>query len=471
MDTSKTLWRGSVFGILAAVFAVVAMILSPIAGLAVGTDDEVTADPSGVDLTAKGSITVHKHESPAWGDAPNDGTEITEPQSPALEGVKFTVKKVDIDLKVATNWEKISQLTYDSENNKAKVGDETYDLGDPASVDTNDDGVAVFGDLAVGVYLVEETDPGDNIIATKAEPFFVVVPLPHNNGWLYDVQVYPKNTVTTVDKTLDDSEAFTVGDPLYWNVTVTIPKGHATTLTSLVITDDFDIRVTDPRVVSVTLDGKDVDSSYYDVTIAGNKVTVTFNDDGLAALPKADKTGTLVVRYKALVGKDLVNGQIPNTANVVVNDSSTEVTTGTKSDWGRLNIFKYEGTDDNPETGTGLEGAVFKVFKKENATDEVAELTTDANGQANITLKAGTYWVKEITAPAGYKLKGDPQEVTVNTSEGGVWVKLANDKIDGPSLPVTGASGQLLMTVGGLAILLMASGALFVGVKRSRIEH
>ena len=52
-----------------------------------------------------------------------------------------------------------------------------------------------------------------------------------------------------------------------------------------------------------------------------------------------------------------------------------------------------------------LNGAVYGVYKNSNATGEVSRLTTNAKGvTGSATLNAGTYYVKEISAPKGYKL-------------------------------------------------------------------
>ena len=52
-----------------------------------------------------------------------------------------------------------------------------------------------------------------------------------------------------------------------------------------------------------------------------------------------------------------------------------------------------------------LNGAVYGVYKNSNATGEVSRLTTNSNGvTGSATLNAGTYYVKEISAPKGYNL-------------------------------------------------------------------
>lgn len=468
MDTSKTLWRGSVFGILAAVFAVVAMILSPIAGLAAGTDDEVTDDTGpalGNIVDQARSLTVHKHKDQVT-EAEANG-HLVEGLVDPLEGVEFSVTEVDLDLAVPANWEKISELTFVDGKVMHEGTEVPLKEATATTKTTNDSGVAKFEGLNQAVYLVRETGFGSHVITQKAAPFFVVLPMPDGENWLYDVHVYPKNTVTTVEKTLDDDNAHSQQDWVYWDVKVNIPAGSP--LAKLEISDTFDPRLTDFAVESVMIGTTPVTSGYSENTV-GQTVTVTFDEDGRQAIANeaADADKILTVRFKAKVGSLGDDGVIPNEANVLINESDATVESDS-TQWGQLKVFKYEGAD--AESGVALEGAVFKVYLDEGATQEVegVVLTTDSNGNAVVTLKVGDYWVKEITAPAGYKLLEGTMKVTVSangTTGVPFGLDVANEKIDGPDLPVTGASGQLLMTVGGLAILLMASGALFVGIKR-----
>ena len=83
-----------------------------------------------------------------------------------------------------------------------------------------------------------------------------------------------------------------------------------------------------------------------------------------------------------------------------------------------------ELTEGNP--GYSLEGAVFGIYKKEaDAKDDkdgskaIQLLQTDKNGdtQESGDLLPGTYWIKEIKAPRGYKRNSMPYSVTVKPKE------------------------------------------------------
>ncbi len=72
----------------------------------------------------------------------------------------------------------------------------------------------------------------------------------------------------------------------------------------------------------------------------------------------------------------------------------------------------------NGGEGTTLKGAQYEVYSDKAMTDMVGILVTDENGNSNtLTVEAGTYYVKEITAPTGYELDPTVYEVTVNEGE------------------------------------------------------
>ena len=63
-----------------------------------------------------------------------------------------------------------------------------------------------------------------------------------------------------------------------------------------------------------------------------------------------------------------------------------------------------------------LAGAVYGVYSDAGCTNEVATLTTDGNGDANtVELKAGTYYVKEKSAPSGFYIDTQAHGVTVTS--------------------------------------------------------
>ncbi len=128
------------------------------------------------------------------------------------------------------------------------------------------------------------------------------------------------------------------------------------------------------------------------------------------------------------------------------------------TNWGALEILKYA---DNDKSAT-LAGAKFEIYESRDG-QPVGTLTTDANGKASISLWVGSndvtskdYHLKEIEAPAGYTPPQDPW-TTVTVKAGGssdpVLVQISNKQKDRGELPFTGANGQLMLTILGIALL------------------
>ena len=93
---------------------------------------------------------------------------------------------------------------------------------------------------------------------------------------------------------------------------------------------------------------------------------------------------------------------------------------GVYSPKGNLTLKK---TSKNPSITNNnscysLKGAVYGVYSDSVCTNKVATLTTDENGSSNtVELDAGTYYVKETTAPKGYALDTQTHNVTVNADK------------------------------------------------------
>lgn len=140
---------------------------------------------------------------------------------------------------------------------------------------------------------------------------------------------------------------------------------------------------------------------------------------------------------------------------------------------GSFSILKYDENDE----GMLLEGAQFAVYRPatQEDTDTVIitcggigysvvpvltdgvqlVLTTDASGTAySPTLPCGSYFVKEIKPPTGYKLPNDASTVTVTASVMGTveQVRISNER--GGILPETGGMGTTpLYLLGGVLVL------------------
>ena len=78
------------------------------------------------------------------------------------------------------------------------------------------------------------------------------------------------------------------------------------------------------------------------------------------------------------------------------------------------NIGYGELTKTDESSGVKLSGAVYGIYSDSGCTNRVQTMTTDGNGYAkSAALVAGTYYVKEITAPKGYVLSCKVHTLTV----------------------------------------------------------
>lgn len=431
--------------------------------------EEATTAPGNIDPTQQATLTIHKYDGAPR--EPGDGTvQDTTNFGNALKGVEFTVTPVTakgadaIDLDTPAGWDVIKGVS--AANVTAANG---YTFGTPTVLTTGTDGATPTTDLDHGLYLVTETGYGDNSITTPVAPFLVTLPLPQTNGgWLYDVNVYPKNTVdkNVPSKTVSDPSAVTIGSTVPWTINAPVQPNKPGAITKFTITDKLDSRLTykDLSIDRFTA-GTD-----YTVTNANGLVTIEFTTTGVANL----KAGDMVVVTLNTTVTSVGDGVIPNEATVYTNDNGGKSTTNPgnptpTTNWGTLEISKVaEG-----EGAKALAGAVFAVF---DGAIQVGTITTDATGHGFIDLWVGNnsvnskeYTFKETTAPAGYVLDATVHTVSVKAGASTVTgiQTVTNTQQTHPTLPLTGANGQLLMTVGGLALVLLAGGgALVVRSKR-----
>lgn len=450
-----------------------------------------------IDTNQHGSITIHKFETPAGGAGENggNGTEASKPTNATpLAGVTFSLHKVNgIDLKKAADWNKVKKLTFDGQ---AVKGVDNVTLGDKVSDQKTAEGtgIAKFSDLEIGVYLVQEIDAPSKV-SKKASPFFVTVPYPtpENNptlegardGWIYDVHVFPKNDTSEVSKTVGENTATTsVGTDIEWVINATVPNGED--LTGFRVHDRLDEKVkfnaTKTPVLTLGDDALVVNDDYQivDPGTAGGKVQFNFTAAGLQKL-NAGKGKKVTVKFFTTVVKELADNVVPNDgATVGFNhnpDAGGEWTeippvTNPKAYFGNYTIKKVSTNDAKL-----LKGAKFGIYAtREDATagdNVIKEVTSTEAGIVAFTgLYRGSeetstkaYYIKEIEAPAGFKLSDTVTEVQITKDSG----KQAEDTTientpfspnDVPDLPLTGASGQLLLTIIGVAVIFAAVGTL-----------
>jgi fimbrial isopeptide formation D2 family protein/LPXTG-motif cell wall-anchored protein len=447
--------------------AVAGALTLGLVGVAAPAAAQVT-DPN-IDPEQTGSLTIQKFAEPETATGlPNDGTEVDTAGLDPLEGIEFTIEQVgDYDLTTEAGWEAIDGMT------PAQAADEPLTQ---VGVDTTAaDGQVTFSDLELGLYLVTETGHGDHLVPNEAAPFLVTVPMPHaTQGWLYDIYAYPKNSVTAIDKTLDDTGAYGLGDTITWTITADVPQlPDGEELTEFAMSDALDENL-EFQELRVTDSAGTVEPANYDTNLdeTTNTLTATFTAAGLASLQANQGTTVTFEIDTAVTG--IGTGTITNVANIAINgwDADTDPIDG--SAWGSLDIFKYTGSEQTPDA---LADAQFQIFTTEedanNLTNPVAvngseTFTTQTDGIAAVDgLRAGTYWVVETQAPAGYTGLADPMTVTIEAGDDNL-LQVQNEQRAGFELPLTGGIGTWVFVLVGVGVIALGIGLAIAHQRRKK---
>lgn len=405
------------------------------AGLAVSA--YAAEDPSfgNIKAEAKGSITVFKHEtqSPvAVTGKVTDTADALSGKTKPVQGVVFKSFKFD-SLPLTGNgandsWNKLSAVDGAKLENACNgvtktegsptLDGFTFESTGQMFAATGTDGKATLSNLAVAAYLVCEVEAPGTVVS-KAAPFIVTIPHPDtvSKKWVYDVTVYPKNTVAGIDKTIEAQRAhgFPIKNFIHWPVTVALPTlAEGEHLAYLIVEDPMtDKRFSDHGVESVKVKKDDqetvlTENTDYTYMNQDNVLSVGLTKSGLTKA-ETKQGGKLEIVFKtkmtALTSTDADTkpGVVKNKANLRMRtwrhdipnnpptDPKTPPTTppgnppGTPpeepqippfpktppespevvSNWGAAKIKKVDAADPN----TPLAGAKFQIF---SATDKTA---------------------------------------------------------------------------------------------------
>lgn len=369
-------------------------------------------------------------------------------------------------------------------------------------------GYVTISNIEFGYYLVVETDVPEGYVASK--PFFISVPKTNKegNGWEYAYTVEPKNEkIPPVEKEATTDTAG-VGDTVQYVITgSTVPTyddSYEISTLKYVITDTMSAGLTFTKetdgVSNITVEAVNGDQkttltenthySYaFDETL--NKLTISLNGQQV----KDQQGKQIVVTYNVTINANAVVGNPESGLNE--NDVNLEYSnkpgdTENSSDKKIIYSFKINVNKKGSDTNTALAGATFGLYSDENCTVEVAKATSKENtGLVDFgkSLKAGTYYLKELTAPNGYTLLTSPIKVEIydankdadtyefeyKLNNAGTGTDIGNDGIvsvdvenqKGFSLPSTGGMGTYLFTIGGIVIMAGAAFALIAMKKRA----
>ena len=191
------------------------------------------------------------------------------------------------------------------------------------------------------------------------------------------------------------------------------------------------------------------------------------------------------VKYVEVIYTAKLNTNAVVAGNGNINKARLQWKPNGKAEWSSTpdddaKVFTYNVTIekvDNADTTKKLQGAVFEIYDNAQCTGtKLATATTGQDGRAKFkkdnadyTFKEGTYYFKEVTAPAGYNLSTEIYSVAINanTSDTTANFTVCQIKNSKNVLPETGGAGTLVFTIVGISLIL-AAGVLFVIVMKKR---
>lgn len=338
-----------------------------------------------------------------------------------------------------------------------------------------------------GIYYIKCTKSPEGASVSNS-----LVSLPYYNGtsWVTTVDTInlagKVGSVKVGKKIVENGNDVTytsasVGDTVTFKLTSSVPGTVTDKLTKFIITDTMDegLSAEDVNITSVKQGSTDL--SYEKVEVSGCTFGVKINDEELKKESfyqngNVTVTFTTKVTNKATIG----NSSNDNSDGLVYANNQGEQTAPGET----VQVFTFNvqvKKVDAANTSKTLKGATFELYDNEACTG--AALATAATGEDGTTnfngmqLKAGTYYVKETAAPAGYILDSTPKAIEINpeynTSTSTVTVGLTNGTAEITvknvtlSAPSTGGMGTIMFTISG-AILIAAAGVMFIILKRKK---
>lgn len=385
--------------------------------------------------------------------------------------------------------------------------------------------------LATGYYLIVDSTTTEN--QTVYNPAVLAITDNINITDKTDVPTLEKkvkenakaSTETTYGVGFNDVADYNIGDDVPFHLIGSVPDMSQYDTYVYKFSDTLGEGFDAPTSVKVYLsDDKVLDDSDAEVTSnftitspLANSFTVS--TDNLKAVSGAEAGKYIIVDYTAKLNSSAQIGLPGNENEAKLTYSNkpdqsgegTPSTAETPKDKVIVFTYKLDTTKvDSKDANTKLQGAEFKLKNSENKyavvtdgkvtswNDEGTTLTSDEQGLFSVTgLDAGTYYLHETKAPAGYNLPASDfkVEITAATVNGQNWSGTADDaltalqvKVDGgtaingniqdgnvainiantqgSSLPSTGGMGTVMLYVAGVAVFVLAGATLVMALRR-----
>lgn len=317
-------------------------------------------------------------------------------------------------------------------------------------------------DLALGYYFVFGTNGTVCELATAQ-----------------NIEIRDKNEAPQIEKTVDDKDGTVqIGQKLTYTITGKVPSTKGYTKFTYEVTDTMTEGLTFNKDVKVTIGGKDATAT---IKNNGNGFVASVNmmDYQTQIDAPVRITYTATVNEKAIQSDKETNTATLKYSNNPADKDSTDGST-VKVDVFSFNIVINKYATNNPDTK--LEGAKFVLKNKDgkyyqcdtatkavtwvDAKDNPTEVITDTYGAARFDgLEAGTYYLEETAAPAGYNQLTKDITIVLNKNNSATIDGKDSTPGDGHSLTtgVANSTGAMLPETGGTGILILVTlGALAV---------
>jgi len=421
-----------------------------------------------IDPTMMGSITINRFAG-TTADSPTTGA--------ALNGIPYTVELVRFNQQV--------EQTADNLRNPENFSPISGDGGVVLTGETIN-GVVSFENLPHGIYRVTEGEHTVTPASDRVAPFIVAIPRRGiNDEWVYNVDIYPKtdeDSVVVFVKELDLVWDGELGEMVaQWRLEAVLPRliGNATRFEfidelsdNLVfipgsVTASYQRLVTGGESAEFVQEDVLFHEAFYNYSVnETNVLSIAINQAGLSHLSSnaiLAPDGRIVFSFRTRVIQDEEHlGAITNSARLYYNEDED----GLETEIPPTNFLYALEVHKIDVGGNLLSEAIFEIFSDEDA-QEPAFLMEGANRQFMTSggvafipgLQAGTYFIREVEAPSGYRLIDGLMEVVISDERTNperpfvVEVQIVNEVNNGFILPETGGIGTIMLTTTGLALI------------------
>lgn len=353
---------------------------------------------------------------------------------------------------------------------------------------TPGNGIITISNLPAGVYYIEIADNDEvayqNMLAS-------VEPYRGDNGkWEIGPKDGVEDAVATVtvksveqgfEKTItadgaENDHVLDVGDTVSYRIDFNVTDNMAEFWIEDQLTGaDY---VANSVVLHVGETSYEMPSEYFSVVAAGLGEGVDFkftlNADGIAKCLETPGADTYIT-YNATINESAsLESGVDNVAH-----SSEDGNAEANKDFAKIQVKKVDAKDPSKV----LEGAVFGLYSDVNCSDEIDRATTGPDGLATFDVFLDpdqTYYVQEISAPAGYQRNDAVFTVKVGANADNGELELSKSALtvvtvpntssnndQGIGLPTTGGPGTVALTAAG--VVLVAGAAAFI--VRSRKQN